>query len=327
MSFSKQTKEEVLNQPLDADCCGVAFLSGFLFSAGRLEISKNNSVNFFVVTDTNSVFEPLSKIIQNLYGSYILLDIGKDDNINQATSYIITFPKQLLSTMLTDTFIMGLENGKWKACPMPNIQVVSNECCERAFIRGAFLGCGTSSIKISTSPNKKTNSGYRIDFFSKNQMFLIFLQKILENYQIKSKIQQRKKDFVEYITQSQSIADLLALMGANNSMLELSSEMASRQMRNKVNRLTNCIEANISKTVTASMRQIDAINVIIENIGLDDLDFNLQQIALIRLANPEESLSELIKFGNLNLTRPTLARRFKKIERIASKILSKKHFN
>ena len=111
---------------------------------------------------------------------------------------------------------------------------------------------------------------------------------------------------------------LLALLGANKAVLDLSNEIVTRELRNKVNRQVNCINANINKTVEASLKQVAAINTIIKTIGLESLSEDLQEVAVLRLANQEESLDELLKLSTIKLTRSGLNHRFRKIMKIAS---------
>ena len=107
-------------------------------------------------------------------------------------------------------------------------------------------------------------------------------------------------------------------MGANKCVLDLTNEIVTRELRNKVNRQVNCINANINKTVEASLKQVAAINTIINTIGLESLPEDLQEIAVLRLANQEESLDELLKLSTIKLTRSGLNHRFRKLLKIAS---------
>ena len=93
--------------------------------------------------------------------------------------------------------------------------------------------------------------------------------------------------------------------------------MATRGLRNVVNRQVNCINANISKTVEASLKQVEAINYINKKIGLDSLPEDLQEVAVLRLANQEESLDELLKLSTLKLTKSGLNHRYRRILKIA----------
>ena len=137
------------------------------------------------------------------------------------------------------------------------------------------------------------------------------------HFEITSKLSSRKKIFVLYLKDSEAIKDLLALVGAEQSVLDLSDEMAKRDLRNTVNRQVNCINANINKTIEASLKQIQAINYINKKIGLDSLPEDLQEVAVLRLANPQESMDELLKLSTIKLTKSGLNHRFRRILKIA----------
>ena len=134
------------------------------------------------------------------------------------------------------------------------------------------------------------------------------------------KIIQRKKHYVLYIKESSQVSDLLAIVDAYESVLQLQNELALRELRNKVNRQTNCLNANITKTVDASIKQNEAIEIISETIGLELLPMDLQEVALLRMANPEESLGDLLKLSNLTLTKSGLNHRLNKIIKIAKEL-------
>ena len=140
----------------------------------------------------------------------------------------------------------------------------------------------------------------------------------MAEYNIIGKIFERKNSYVFYIKDVNTIQDLLALVGANQSVLCLSNEIVTRELRNKVNRQVNCINANINKTVEASLKQVNAINTIINTIGLESLPEDLQEVAVLRLANQEESLDELLKLSTIKLTRSGLNHRFRKLIKIAN---------
>ena len=123
-----------------------------------------------------------------------------------------------------------------------------------------------------------------------------------------------------YIKEAEVVSDLLACVGAFKSVLKLQSEMTLRQVRNNINRQNNCISANISKTVNASVRQMAAIKKIQDTIGIKSLPQNLQELCLVRLANPEATLEELRALSEQKLTKSGINHRFAKILEMAEKI-------
>ena len=190
----------------------------------------------------------------------------------------------------------------------------------KSFCVGAFLGCATSSIKISDRPQDKTSSGYHLEFDSKNYGFLSMLSEYLAEFEINAKLLKRKNTYVLYIKDAEQVSDTLALVGANSSVIELQNEIVKRELRNKINRQTNCESGNITKMVNASMKQLEAIDKIEATIGLSSLPPDLEEVAILRLANPEESLTNLLKLSTLNLTKSGLNHRLRKLISIADNL-------
>ena len=316
MSFSKESKLFMLASEMESGEEEIAFLSGLFHSSGELS-KKNGKWIGNIVTEIKELFDYVGKIAKRLYGDNLTLQIEDNYVINKTTYYNIIFPDTIAERVLIDTGIIKLGEVGYEIDFEPNSNVIFDETTKKAFIKGAYIGCSTSSIRISEEESKKTTSGYHLEFTSHNYKFLSYLSSILAEFQIITKLVQRKTIFVLYIKEAEMIKDLLALLGAYDSVLALSNEMITREKRNMINRQVNCINANISKTVEASLKQVEAINTIISTIGLDALDEELQEVAMLRLANQEESLGDLLELSNIKLTKSGLNHRLKKLINIA----------
>lgn len=318
MSFSRQSKIEILKTPMEDDTSSIAFLSGLFHSCG--EIGKNGS-KFFVsiVSDIQELFPYVKNIVKKLYGNNVEEEISENYLINKNTFYEMRFDVETFQQLLLDVGVIDFSNGISFIFEL-NKSLLSEDASYRAFIKGVYIGCSTSSIKFSEGAHRSELTGYHLEFVSKNHEFLLEFSSILANYNIIGKIFERKGDFVYYLKDVNAITDLLALIGANESVLKLSNELVTRELRNKVNRQVNCINANINKTVEASMKQVDAINTIISTIGLESLTEDLKEVALLRLANQEESLDELLKLSTIKLTKSGLNHRFRKLIKIAKEL-------
>ena len=143
---------------------------------------------------------------------------------------------------------------------------------------------------------------------------------LLKECDIPAKITIRKNAPIVYIKEYQLICDALALVGANKAVLCLQNEAAIRELRNNINRQNNCINANLNKTIGASVKQLNAIRIIQENVGLESLSEGLMELALLRLANPDASLEELRRLSTQELTKSGINHRFAKLLEIAQKI-------
>lgn len=315
MSFAKDTKLQILSAPLETTECELAFFSGLINVAGEFD-AVNKSVSF--LTDIPKLYEFANDIITRLYGEGVGLEIADDIRINKTKYFRVSLPKDSAMQMLQDFGIITPQ-GELLAGKIDD-NLLKDEESKKSYIKGVFLGCATSSIKLSKAQTETTSTGYNVEFVSHSHDFLLELSLLLAEFGIVTRLVQRKKHFVLYIKESSHICDLLALLGAYDSVLKLQDELALRELRNKINRQTNCLSANITKTVNASLKQVEAIKLISETIGLESLPMELQEIALLRLANPEESLSELQGLTEEKLSRSALNHRLLKIQKIAKSL-------
>ena len=316
MSFAKEVKKEIMGEELADSGEAFAFLSSLFHACGNLN-RNSEGITAELVTDSRELFSYVDKIVKRLYGENLSLGISDDHIINKTIYYRITFPSSISMNILTDADVIERTGDGLVIKDVPDGNLLCDEKTKIAYLKGAFIGCGTSSIKLSQLGSKLPTTGYHVEFPSRHKQFLESVQALLAEFNISSKISTRKNIFVLYIKDSESIKDLLALLGAVESVFSLSDEMVRRGLRNTVNRQVNCINANISKTVEASIKQVEAINLINKKIGLESLPEDLQEVAVLRLANQQESLEELLKLSTLKLTKSGLNHRFRRILKIA----------
>lgn len=162
--------------------------------------------------------------------------------------------------------------------------LVQNSCCKRAYIRGAFLASGSMS-----DPQKS----YHFEIVCSARAQADQLCEIMREFVPDAKVVRRKKYHIVYIKEGAQIVDILNVMGAHTSLMNLENVRIVKEMRNSVNRQVNCETANINKTVNAAVRQIEDIRLIQEKLGLSSLNENLREIAELRLDNPDTPLKEL----------------------------------
>lgn len=316
MSFSRDVKNEILSLDIDQDCCCLAFLSGLFASSANIELG--NDVELTLNTDLENLAPYVNKIIQKMYGKQAKVEICKSYQIKKEDYFRLTFEPSLACQMLLDTGCIAIKDEKLTRRYKVDKYFLKEDHCLKHFVQGVFVGCGTSSIKINKQDRLST--GYHMEFASKNEQFLEGLKDVLAGFEIFARIIKRKNLYILYVKDANQVSNILALMGAYNCVLSLQNEIVVREVRNKVNRQTNCMSANINKTVEASIKQNDAISLIVTKMGLEKLPQNLQDVALLRIANPEESLDELKKLATFNVTKSQLSYRLNKLIKIAEKI-------
>ena len=193
-------------------------------------------------------------------------------------------------------------------------EIKEQELLEKAFVRGAFLGGGSMN-------NPKLNYHLQLLFSVEENKNLA--NSILESYEIYFKTLQRKKDFVLYTKDGDEISKFLAFINASNAVLKFEEIRVYRDVRNNVNRKVNCETANLNKTVNAAMKQIEDIQFLIQNNALSKLSKPLQEIARLRIENPEASLAELGKMLSSPIGKSGVNHRLQAIQEKAEQLRNK----
>ena len=316
MSFSYDAKTEVATSELPtADHCARAELGGLLRTCAK--INEDNSIT--IVTEIDALYKRISGLVKLLYQQEDKLRLERIERPHHAVRYSISVPSDLGEKMLLDTYIMR-ENYAGVMIKSLGVSrlLIENECCEREFVKGVFMGCASANIVIKDINNlKKHTGGYHLEFVFQNHSLAGDFSHILSEYDIYSKIMQRKKLTVVYIKEAEVVSDTLALVGASNAVLTLQNEFAVREVRNQLNRQLNCMNSNLEKMVNASLKQIAAIEYISNTVGLEQLPDNLYELCMLRLANPEETLENLAKLMNPPLTKSGINHRLRKIVKYA----------
>ncbi len=187
-----------------------------------------------------------------------------------------------------------------------NIEDLETEEEKKALIRGIFLGSGSIN-----DPTKK----YHLEILLKDKDVAQYIQNILKSFNIKAKILEMNNTI--YIKEGEEISKFLAFIGAQKSVLKYEEIRVMREIRNNVNRQVNCETANLNKTISASVMQIEAINYLKKIKKYEELPISLQEIAELRLEYPEMSLKDLGSLLENSLGKSGVNHRLKKIIEIA----------
>ena len=189
-----------------------------------------------------------------------------------------------------------------------NSQMKQDEQLARLCIREAFIKSGSMN-----DPNKK----YHLEIMFKTKKKAEEMQTLLNNFNINAKVIKREKDYMLYLKDGEEISEFLALIGANSSVIKFEEIRVLKETRNDINRLVNCETANLNKTINAAVKQIEDIKLIKKKRKFSNLPENLQEIAELRIANPDVSLVELGKMLSEPIGKSGVNHRLKKISEIA----------
>ena len=281
MSFSLNVKKELVSSIPNARHCRIAELAAVtamsaVLRDGRIELSSENE----------TVNECFSALFKKLTGKDYAGDTG-----------------ELLK-------LLKLQDGL-----VPNRVVVQQTCCKRAFLKGAFIACGSIS-----DPEKD----YHLEFVLDDAEKAALTAELITSFGIETKIVNRKKYNVVYLKDGEHIVDVLNIIGAHVSLMELENVRIVKEMRNSINRRVNCEAANIGKTIAAATRQIEDIQFLNDTVGLDSLSDELRTTALLRLEFPDASLAELGEKHDRRVGRSGVNHRLQKLSDMAERLRSGK---
>lgn len=319
MSFSSDIKADLISKPIENDCCEFAFLTAVINTIGSLEIS-NGGFSFSLRTDNLEIISKVSEVINNLYSDKIEELAVVTKTTGKVVMYEVDFPANVGARILRDCAIISVgENNNIEINRGIDHHIILEDCCKKTYLSTVFLTVGTISVP-SSDANDNRSGGYHFELEFSNVEQAKAVSHLLGEFGFISKKVVRGASQVVYIKDSETISDFVGFIGATKEYLKLQNEIISRDMRNSINRQANCMSANISKTVSASVVQLRAIETIEETLGLDNLPPDLKRVCNLRKENPDSSLSDLVALTNGELTRSGLNYKLKKIIEIADNL-------
>lgn len=303
MSFSGEVKEELTKHVSASRHCQIAELAALLHFCGTVKEVCGVPVLEFQ-TENQSVIRKYFTLLEKTF------NIGIDVVREHSYSFLLEEKKLVYKVLQTVKLLDDNDRALSFDQPVSAI-LIKNSCCQRAFLRGAFLAAGSMS-----DPEKS----YHLEIVCTNNMQAVQIRDMIQGFGIEAKIVLRKKYDVVYLKEGQSIADLLNVMEAHVSLMEFENFRIVKEMRNSINRRVNCEAANITKTVNASSKQIEDILFIRDHYGFNNLQDSLREMAEIRLDYPDATLKELGQYLNPPVGKSGVNHRLRKLSELAERI-------
>ncbi len=304
MSFSLKVKEEISKIENLAPCCRHAMTYGMLlfgreFSSGGISIMTEH------------------EIVARTYAELLEKETGVKANfsVSEAGKYTVCVKRkkeieEVLSAFSTsgNESFTRINRGNLLNESSSESEILN--CCNASFFKGAFLSCGTVS-----DPNK----GYHLEFVVPFRTLSLDLMKMLSEYGLKAKHMVRRYVNIIYIKDSESIEDLLNIMGAQTAAFEIMNIKIYKDFRNVSNRRANFDSANLARTAVAAVAQVEQIQKIIDGNRFCELPEDLREFAALRIENPDASLREFGEMFSPPLSRSAVNHRIKKLLAFAKK--------
>ena len=278
MSFAAEVKKELTGLAVQKNLAQ-AELAALIRMNGSLSLNNHQFV-LNVQTENAAIARRIFTLLKEHYGVRSELLVRRKMKLKKNNVYIVRL-KQETQKILLDLDIM---DGAMFQSHISN-EIKQSEKKTRAYLRGAFLASG--------SVNNPETSRYHLEISSIYEEHNQDICDLLNQFDLNARTLERRNGYITYLKGAEKIADFLTLIGATNSMLKFEDVRIVRDMRNSVNRLVNCETANMNKTIDAASKQIENIHFIEATVGLQSLPEKLQEIAELRIQNPEISLKEL----------------------------------
>ena len=310
MSFSMNIKSEIIK--LDSDKTEkISLLSAYI---------RNNAVitkdSILINTENIEISKYIFNLLNELYSVTPIITVRKSFNFKKGLSYMLTITNKK-NMILKDLSII---NDEGYFINIPREYIFEDDEDKKAYLRGLFLATG--------SINDPKTARYHLEFFIDDYDYALFICELLDDYNLNSKLIERNNGFMVYIKESEKISDFLKLLKSFNSVLYFEDIKAYREHKNLINRLNNCEQANVEKTINSALEQVRNIEIIENTIGLDAVDEKLRIAAIYRKKYSEVSLNELSKIISIecdtNITKSGLNHRMRKLKEIADTLKSHK---
>ena len=289
MSFSGAVKEELCRAGLNRRCCAQAEAYGVLLYCNTFTGGEAR-----VVTESG----PFAQRLPALFKKAFRLDFDRLPEGEGKRIFTLSGPDKLEAVRRS----FGLDPGA--VALHVNFAVLEEDCCRAAFLRGAFLAGGSVS-----DPQKS----YHLELSTSHHSVSREVLALMRELGLEAKSSQRKGNMVLYFKQSDRIEDFLTCIGAPVSAMEVMNAKLEKDLRGKVNRRVNCDAANLDKAVEAALAQVEAIRRLEGDGRLLTLPDKLQEAARLRLAHPEDTLSQLAEQCDPPATKSALNHRLRKL--------------
>ena len=291
MSFSQDQKKEILDQQIQTSCCKRAMLQGIL-SAKAVAEDKHISIS----VESIEVAEYIGGLVFDIYSKSAAVSTSSKGGRRR----IVEFESPSAAKYIWSLTSGGATHSD--KCPL----------CLSAYLRGLFLACGRVA-----DPSKQFSLEFSVGG-ARDATISLF-----EDIGLTPRISEKPNETVIYFKRSSFIEDFFALAGMNNTAFSLMNAKINSEIRNNVNRITNCTTNNIDRAVAASMRQISVFEELEGRGLLSQLPDELADTARLRLEHRDMSLSQLAALTSPRVSKSGLSHRLARITQIAESILKK----
>lgn len=307
-SYARQVKKELTTLKVHPEHAK-AELAAFLRMNGMLNVHDHH-FSLDITTENPAIARRIFTLIKVAFQVEPLLIVSRKMKLKKNNQYLVRLQEKVKQVLL-DLQLWQPRVGLITRIPQ---RIMHSREGAMAYLRGAFLAGG--------SVNNPKTSRYHLEIYSTYADHNDDLAQLMNHFFfLNARRTNRRRGYIVYLKEAEKIGDFLHIVGALNAMLAFEDLRIMRDMRNSVNRLVNCDTANLKKTATAAARQVEDIQLIANQKGLDNLPEKLADVARFRLANPELSLKEVAaQVPGGPISKSGVNHRFKKLREIANNL-------
>ena len=289
-------------------------LSAFIRTSGSV-LSRSGLFGFEIITENEKTAEFITDLAENTFGLSLTVSGAKFDLMSGRDKLAFECVSAESQKLLMELGIVGEDaEGRYLKFGVDD-NLTDDETSMISYLKGAFLGGGSCTLP---EENTYSRTGYHFEIVFSNKATASDFCDILAEFEVLSKLVSRKDSAVVYVKSKEVISDLLNIMGCYNCLDKLSKIVELKDKHNNANRVTNCSVSNIDKTLTASVKQVRAIEIIAQTVGLKSLDKPVFDVACCLLADKNASMQELSE--RLNISKSCLNHRMRKILELAQSL-------
>ncbi len=300
MSFSTEVKSEICMLKNSRP----EYISELCAFVRNNRLKENDVI--LMMSENPKVARRVFTLFRDIYEVNVIIEQKKGVNFSKKNFYYLTINEKVEE--ITEDLMLSYDE--------PKEYIIDSDDLKKSYLRGAFLASG--------SINDPKTSRYHLEFLIEKIEEAKFISKILTYFNINNKIINRENGFMIYVKEADKIGDFLRIINANKAVLYYEDIRIYRDHKNMTNRLNNCEQANMNKTINSSLLQIEDIDRIIELIGLDAIPEKLKEVIIYRKKYPEVSLKELSEIMSYEtgvpITKSGLNHRMRKIKELRQKL-------
>lgn len=309
ISFTTIIKDEIALTTFESDEELKSLISALTRINGSINIRSNNLV-LSIRTDNRKIVNLIFNGFKRLYSCIPRIIVSQRMNFKKEKFMIVEISrnvKEICSDLQIYNELSGYQS-------LPSRSLLSNYELRRSYLMGSFLATG--------SINSPYQSDYHLEISFNQEDYAKLVAKLFEKFDINPRIVKRRNSFIVYLKKSEQISDFLRVVKAINGLMEFEDQRITRDQKNSMNRVSNCVIANELKSLATGKAQSELIEVIENKMGIKNLKEGLKEIAMIRYENPEYTLSDIAEeyeqITGKMISKSGVNHRMKKIEEIAN---------